>query len=113
MPFLHYSDIETQKSQSTRVVLNGRPRPLKIVFRLWLQNLFNSLDPPSVANGKWLAVVLCCACLRVEVMVSMSARCSKGGGYGFDVGEISLSPKIDLKDRQHRLLRNESRLFTS
>ncbi len=65
------------------VVYNCRPRPLKIFFRLWPQNLFNSLGQPSVAKGKWLAAVLCCACLRVEAMVSMSARCSKGNGHGF------------------------------
>ncbi len=57
--------------------------PLKIFFRLRLQNLFPSVHPRTVADGRWRAVVLCCVCLRVEVMVSMSARCSKVGGYGF------------------------------
>ena len=61
---------------------------MKIFFRLRLQNLFPSVCPPIVADGRWLAVVLCCVCLRVEAMVSMSARCSKGGGYGFNVGAL-------------------------
>jgi hypothetical protein len=73
-----------------RVVLDGGHTPVKIFFCLRLQNLFPVVCPPSVAKGKWLAVVLCCACLRVEAMVSMSARssCSKGGGYGFNVGAL-------------------------
>ena len=55
---------------------------MKIFLRLRLQNLFSGVCPPIVADGRWLAVVLCCVCLRVEAMVSMAARCSKGGGYG-------------------------------
>jgi hypothetical protein len=65
------------------VVVDGGSTPVKIFFRLRLQNLFPGVDPPSVEKGKWFAVVLCCACLRVEGMVSMSARCSKGNDYGF------------------------------
>ena len=57
---------------------------MKTFFRLRLQNLFSSVCPPIVADGRWLAVVLCCVCLRVMAMVSMSARCSKGGGHGFN-----------------------------
>ena len=48
--------------------------PVKIFFRLRLQNLFIGVDPQTVA--------------RVEAMVSMSGRCSKGGGYGFNVGAL-------------------------
>ena len=66
------------------VVYIGGHTPVKIFFRLRLQNLFPGVYPPIVADGKWLAVVLWCACLRVEAMVSMSARCSKGGGHGFN-----------------------------
>ena len=71
--------------QSEGVVYIGGLTPVKIFFRLRLQNLFPGVCPPMVAECKWLAVVLWCACLRVEVMVSMSARCSKGGGYGFNI----------------------------
>jgi hypothetical protein len=66
-----------------RVVYDGRHTPVKIFFRLRLQNLFPGECLPSVVKCKWLAVVLCCACLRVEAMVSMSARWSKGNGHGF------------------------------
>ncbi len=48
--------------------------PVKIFFRLCLQNLFPGVDPQTFA--------------RVEAMVSMSGRCSKGGGYGFNVGAL-------------------------
>jgi hypothetical protein len=68
-----------------QVVYIGGLTPVKIFLRLRLQNLFPGVCPPMVAECKWLAVVLWCACLRVEVMVSMSARCSKGGGHGFNV----------------------------
>ena len=71
-----------------KVVYIGGLTPVKIFFRLRLQNLFPGVCPPMVAECKWLAVVLWCACLRVEVMVSMSARCSKGNGYGFNVGAL-------------------------
>ena len=71
-----------------RVVYIGGLTPVKIFFRLRLQNLFSGVYPPMVADGKWLAVVLWCSCLRVEGMVSMSARCCKGGGYGFNVGAL-------------------------
>ncbi len=50
---------------SVSVVWDGASTPVKIFFRLRLQNLFPCVDPPSVAKGKWFAVVLCCACLRV------------------------------------------------
>jgi hypothetical protein len=62
------------------VVYIGGLTPVKTFFRLRLQNLFSGVCPPIVADGRWLAVVLCCVCLRVEAMVSMSARYSKGGG---------------------------------
>ena len=70
------------------VVYIGGLTPVKIFFRLRLQNLFPGVCPPMIAECKWLAVVLWCACLRVMAMVSMSARCSKGGGYGFNVGAL-------------------------
>jgi hypothetical protein len=44
------------------------------IFRLCLQNLFSGVDPQTFA--------------RVEAMVSMAVRCSKGGGYGFNVGAL-------------------------
>ncbi len=50
--------------------------PVKIFFRLRLQNLFPGVHPQTVA--------------RVEVMVSMTAHCSKGGGCGFNVGALFL-----------------------
>ena len=71
-----------------RVVYIGGLTPVKIFLRLRLQNLFPGVCPPMIAECKWLAVVLWCVCLRVEAMVSMSARCSKGGGYGFNVGTL-------------------------
>ena len=71
------------------VVIDGGLTPVKIFFRLRLQNLFSGVCPPSVADGRWLAVVLCCVCLRVMAMVSMSARCSKGNDYGFNVSSCS------------------------
>ncbi len=46
------------------VVIDGGLTPVKIFFRLRLQNLFPCVCPPSVVKGKRLAVVLCCACLR-------------------------------------------------
>ena len=61
-----------------QVVYIGGHTPVKIFFRLRLQNLFPGVYPPIVADGKWLAVVFWGACLRVEAMVSMSARCCKG-----------------------------------
>jgi hypothetical protein len=61
-----------------KVVYIGGHTPVKIFFRLRLQNLFPSVYPPIVADGEWLAVVFWCACLRVEAMVSMSARCCEG-----------------------------------
>ena len=70
------------------VVYIGGHTPVKIFFRLRLQNLFPGVYPPIVVKGRWLAVVLCCVCLRVEVRVSMSARCFEGNGYGFNVGEL-------------------------
>jgi hypothetical protein len=66
------------------VVYIGGLTPVKIFFRLRLQNLFSGVCPPIVADGKWLAVVLWCACLRVEAMVSIVLCMSKGGGYGFN-----------------------------
>ncbi len=74
-----------RRSLGTPVVLDGGHTPVKIIFRLRLQNLFPGVCPPSVTKGKWLAGVLCCACLKVEAMVSMSVRGSKGGGYGLNV----------------------------
>ena len=73
---------------AAQVVYIGGLTPVKIFFRLRLQNLFPGVCPPIVADGRWLAVVLCCVCLRVMAMVSMSARCSKGNGYGFNVGAL-------------------------
>jgi hypothetical protein len=73
-----------------KVVYNGGHTPVKIFFRLRLQNLFPGVCPPSVAKGKWLAVVLCCAYLRVEAMVSIMLFMSKGGGHGFNVGALYL-----------------------
>ena len=58
--------------------------PVKIFFRLRLQNLFPGVHPQTVADGKWFAVVLCCVCLRVMAMVSISCGMSKGGGHGFN-----------------------------
>ena len=49
--------------------------PVKIFFRLRLQNLFPGVHSQTFA--------------RVETMVSMSVRCSKGGGYGFNVGVVA------------------------
>ena len=66
------------------VVIDGGLTPVKIFFRLRLQNLFSGVCPPIVADGKWLAVVLWCACLRVEGMVSIVLCMSKGGGHGFN-----------------------------
>ena len=70
------------------VVYIGGLTPVKIFFRLRLQNLFSGVCPPIVADGKWLAVVLWCACLRVEGMVSIVLCMSKGGGHGFNVGAL-------------------------
>ena len=50
--------------------------PVKIFFRLRLQNLFPGVHPRTV--------------LREMAMVSMSTRCSKGGGLGFNVGALFL-----------------------
>ena len=75
-------------AEAAAVVIDGGLTPVKIFFRLRLQNLSPGVCPPSVADGRWLAVVLCCVCLRVMAMVSMSARCSKGNGYGFNVGAL-------------------------
>jgi hypothetical protein len=66
------------------VVYIGGLTPVKIFFRLRLQNLFTGVCPPMVAECKWLAVVLWCACLRVEVMVTIVLCMSKGGGHGFN-----------------------------
>jgi hypothetical protein len=59
-----------QRSWPVGVVIDGGHTPVKILFRLRLQNLFLDVCPPSVVKGKWRAVVLCCACLRVGVRVS-------------------------------------------
>ena len=67
---------------------------MKIFFRLRLQNIFPDVDPPSVAKGKWLAVVLCCVCLRVEAMVSIVLCMSKGGGHGFNISALYFSLDI-------------------
>ena len=61
---------------------------MKIFLRLRLQNLFPGVYPPMVADGRWLAVVLCCVCLRVMAMVSIVLCMSKGGGHGFNVGAL-------------------------
>jgi hypothetical protein len=58
----------------SEVVIDGGLTPVKIFFRLRLQNLYPGVCPPSVAECKWLAVVLCCV--------------SKGGGHGFNVGAL-------------------------
>ena len=78
-------------SERTVVYIGGLTL-VKTFLRLRLQNLFSGVCPPIVADGRWFAVVLCCACLRVEVMVSMSARCSKGGGQGFNCVVHALHP---------------------
>ena len=70
------------------VVIDGGLTPVKIFFRLRLQNLSPGVCPPMVADGRWLAVVLWCACLRVEGMVSIVLCMSKGGGHGFNVGAL-------------------------
>ena len=57
---------------ASRVVYIGGLTPVKIFFRLRLQNLFSGVCPPMVADGKWLAVVLCCAWLRVGGRGSIS-----------------------------------------
>ena len=87
------SDIHVQSHchldlPAVQVVYIGGHTPVKIFFRLRLQNISPGVYPPMVADGGWLAVVLCCVCLRVMAMVSMSACCSKGGGYGFNVGAL-------------------------
>ena len=47
-----------QARQATRVVYIGGLTPVKIFFRLRLQNLFPGVCPPMIAECKWLAVVL-------------------------------------------------------
>ncbi len=48
--------------------------PVKIFFRLRLQNIFPGVHSQTFA--------------KMETMVSMLARCSKGGDCGFNVGAL-------------------------
>ena len=79
---------DTNITNETRVVIGCRYTPVKIFLRLRLQNLFSGVWRHPVADGRWLAVVLWCACLRVEAMVSIVLCMSKGGGHGFNVGAL-------------------------
>ncbi len=65
----------------TIVVYIRGPRPLKIIFRLWLQNLFNCLDSRTVARVEGM-VYIARLFLRVEGMVYIAGFISKGRGYG-------------------------------
>jgi hypothetical protein len=57
-----------------KVVIGCGLTPVKILFRLRLQKFVPGVVPQPLA--------------RVEAMVSMSARCCKGGDYGFNVGAL-------------------------
>ena len=51
-------------------------------------NSFSRCISTDGSTGKGLAVVLCCACLRVRARVSIVLCMSKGGGHGFNVGAL-------------------------
>ncbi len=59
---------KVRRAHPRKVVYVRGSTPVKIFFRLCLQNLFSGVDPQTV--------------VRVEAMLSMVVRCSKGGGYG-------------------------------
>ena len=46
------------RTRDSPVVYIGGLTPVKIFFRLRLQNLFPDVCPPMIAECKWLAVVL-------------------------------------------------------